>query len=111
MDQDTRGRGIIVDFFSLPAYTQIGAIELHLKTGAILLPGFIHRQGPFKHKIEIGSPLIFEKTGDKEKDWHAGTQLINQVIEAQIRAHPSEWMWMHRRWRRGLEWQKKQQPN
>jgi KDO2-lipid IV(A) lauroyltransferase len=42
-------------------------------------------------------PLI--DTGNEENDLVANTQLYTSFIEDAIRKHPTQWVWMHERWK------------
>ncbi len=99
-DQDTKGKGIFVDFLGYPAYTQVGVALLKLKTKTEILPIFIKRIDFDKHKIIVNEPLKFNITGDKEKDVYHITEQCNRIIEKQIYSSPEQWMWMHNRWKR-----------
>jgi KDO2-lipid IV(A) lauroyltransferase len=42
-------------------------------------------------------PLV--TTGDEETDLITNTQLFTDFTEKIVRAHPSQWVWMHERWK------------
>ena len=43
--------------------------------------------------------IAIEPTGDREADILSLTARFTAVIEAQIRADPTQWFWIHDRWR------------
>jgi Kdo2-lipid IVA lauroyltransferase/acyltransferase len=95
-DVDTTGRGVFVDFFGKPAYTPVGPALLSARYGAPLVTGFLTRRDGERHLAEIAEPI--ETRGDADADLLATTTDITARIEAQIRRHPEQWIWMHRRW-------------
>ena len=40
-----------------------------------------------------------EKTEDKDRDVVRTTILLNEIIEDHIRRYPTEWFWLHNRWK------------
>lgn len=100
MDQDANVDGVFVDFFGRPAYTPKGPLILALATGAAILPIFTTRQADNTHKITFLPIYQINLTGDKKADILYNTAQLNQIIEAQIRQTPDQWVWMHQRWKR-----------
>ena len=94
IDQDTKVEGVFVEFFGRPAWTPVGAAELALRFDAAVLPTFIERRADGSHRAVIHPELPLPT------DPTAATALMSAAIEAQIRAHPEQWVWLHRRWRR-----------
>jgi len=99
IDQDTRVKGVFVTFFGRPAYTPTGAVELAIRTGAALVPMAIHRNGDAKHTIEVLEPLNVTTTGNEDKDITLQTQRCTEILEGFIRRYPTQWVWMHERWK------------
>lgn len=98
-DVDTSVRGVFVDFFGRPAHTPIGPALLSARYGAPLLSGFLTRRGGERHLLEIGEPVGAADSADDEDGLAQATAAVTARIEAQIRRHPEQWIWMHRRWR------------
>jgi KDO2-lipid IV(A) lauroyltransferase len=48
---------------------------------------------------EIHSPLPIPQDGSLEDRVEELTAVATAAIERQVRAHPEQWVWMHRRWR------------
>ena len=100
IDQDIRGiPGVFVPFFGRPAWTPSGGAMLAIRRGCPVVPGFIHRRADGTHKAEIHPPLPIPIGGSLEDRVEELTAAATAVIEGQIRAHPEQWVWMHRRWR------------
>jgi len=100
IDQDIRDiPGVFVPFFGRPAWTPSGAASLALRGQCPLVPAFGHRRSDGRHVVEIHPPLPEPPPGASEERITALTAAATAAIERQIRAHPEQWVWMHRRWR------------
>jgi KDO2-lipid IV(A) lauroyltransferase len=97
VDQKT-WEGVPAPFFGRDAMTTPAPASLALKLGAILLPASAERIGGAHFRVKIHKPIEFKPTGDYERDVLALTAKINEAIEAIVRAQPSQWLWIHRRW-------------
>ena len=49
--------------------------------------------------MRIRPPIEFTPTGNHDADVLALTAKINEAIEACVRERPSQWLWIHRRWK------------
>lgn len=90
--------GCLISFLGRPAWASKAPILLSRKTGVSILPVFIHRQGE-KHVIEVHPQLQFSGGADDESIRN-DVQLYSSAIEKFIVAHPTDWYWVHRRWKR-----------
>jgi len=100
IDQDIRDiPGVHVPFFGRPALTPVGAAQLALKAGCPVVPLFSYRRKDMSHLGEIFPPIPIPDSGSMEERALELTARATAVIEAQIRRHPEQWVWMHRRWR------------
>ena len=97
VDQKT-GEGIAAPFFGREAMTTPAPASLALKLGALLLPASAERVGGAHFRMKIHPPIEFSPSGDYERDVLALTAKMNLAIETMVRAHPSQWLWIHRRW-------------
>lgn len=96
----TRALGVFVDFFGLPASTNVGIARLALRTGAPVMPVFLVRQGRSARHVAHLLPLIeVERTGDAAEDVRHNTARFSAVFEEMIRKYPEQWLWMHKRWK------------
>lgn len=99
LDQDAGREGVFVPFFGRPASTSRSLAVLALKTGAPVIPAFIHRLPEGGHQITLEPAIPLARGGQREHDVVANTARFTEAIERQVRAHPEQWFWVHRRWK------------
>jgi len=100
IDQDIDAPGAFVEFFGQPAWTPSGAGILALRTRRPVVPGYARRLPDGSFRLTFEPAIIPVSTGDLEADAACLTARLTARIEAWVRAEPSQWVWMHRRWRR-----------
>jgi len=98
IDQDIKVPGVFCDFFGKPAFTATGPAAIALRSNAAVVTGALVRSG-CRHRLVINGPHTFEQTGDRQRDIAAMTARMTGIIEASIREHPAQWVWMHERWK------------
>jgi KDO2-lipid IV(A) lauroyltransferase len=99
LDQNmTRADGIFVDFFGRPACTTPGLAFLSGQSRASVIPIFIERLDGGRHAIRVMAPLP-PPPDLKPESIRAATQAYSRITEDWIRAHPGQWIWIHRRWK------------
>jgi Kdo2-lipid IVA lauroyltransferase/acyltransferase len=92
--------GVFVNFFSIPASTTSGLARIALRTDAAVVPVFIYwddKEGKYRLRFEPAVEL--SRTGDEEQDIRENTARFTRVIEDFVRAHPDQWLWVHKRWK------------
>lgn len=99
IDQDTKVKSRFVNFFGMPAATPIGATILAMRTGAAVVPTYIFLDENLQQQMHILPEIPLVMTGDEEADLVANTQLFTNFTEKIVREHPSQWVWMHERWK------------
>ena len=99
IDQDTEVRGMFVDFYGKPAYTPIGAAMLAMDSGAPVLPMFYLKKPDDKYEFIIEKEIQLVMTGNRRQDMEENTRRFHEVIETYIRQYPTQWVWMHNRWK------------
>jgi heptosyltransferase-2 len=94
VDQHAGDKGIWTPFFNrLASTTPLPAI-LAAKTGAELLPVAIITVGPGKWRLDVGE--FVPKQGASIEEL---TYRINRALELLIIRRPSDWFWLHQRWK------------
>jgi KDO2-lipid IV(A) lauroyltransferase len=100
LDQNAaRREGVFVPFFGHPASTSRSLALLAVRTGAPVVPIFIRREGPARHRVVIEPVLPPPVANDPERAVVELTARCTQAIEAAIRRTPEQWLWSHDRWR------------
>jgi KDO2-lipid IV(A) lauroyltransferase len=86
--------GVFVDFFGVPACAGTGFVKLAARSGAAVIPGFaLWSESERRYVLRFYAPVPM--TGDAARD----TQALHSRLEAVIRDHPDQWLWIHRRWK------------
>jgi len=97
VDQKTN-EGLPAPFFGRDAMTTPTPAALALKLGARILFASNRRLGGARFHVTVHPPLEFEPSDDYARDVHNLTTAITARIEEMVRADPSQWLWIHRRW-------------
>ncbi len=99
MDQSVvPSEAILVDFFGEKAWTLKSPVVIARKTGAALLPAFISRRDG-GHIVKI-YPEVKPSPEASEEALRRDLQRLNRFFEEYIEENPSEWLWIHRRWKK-----------
>jgi len=86
--------GVFVEFFGVPASAGTGFAKLAARSGAAVIPGFaLWSPAEQKYVLRFYPPVPM--TGDPAAD----TACLQATLEAVIREHPDQWLWIHRRWK------------
>jgi KDO2-lipid IV(A) lauroyltransferase len=100
MDQSVLpNEGVIVEFLGRPAWTIKTPAIIARKTGAPVIPVFIRRNGE-RHIIEIHDEVKLSKNPEPEEAIREDIQKFTRFIENYVKQNPTEWLWIHRRWKR-----------
>jgi KDO2-lipid IV(A) lauroyltransferase len=104
MDQAVkRDEGFVIDFLGIGAWTMKMPALIARKTGAAVLPAFIHRTER-GHIITIHPAVELSATEDRDAAVVEDTKRFSWYVEEYIRQHPTEWLWIHKRWKRIIKY-------
>jgi Kdo2-lipid IVA lauroyltransferase/acyltransferase len=96
----TPPQGVFVDFFGVAACTAAGMARVAMKTGATVVPAYtIWDSDLKKYKVCFDPPLETVNSGDAAADVITNTARYSAALEAIVRRHPDQWLWVHRRWK------------
>jgi KDO2-lipid IV(A) lauroyltransferase len=92
-------RAVFPTFFGVPAATAPTPAVLALRSGAAVIFTVAVPLPDGRHRVVIEGPLEVPRTGDRDRDVLAFMQDLNDRLERQVRLHPDQWYWLHRRWK------------
>lgn len=98
-DQDAGNSGIFIDFMGVSASIAKGPVMFAMRTDSIILNVFDIRQDDGSHIISISKPMVIENSGNLHEDIKKYTSEIAKSLESMIYKYPSQWLWMHNRWK------------
>lgn len=90
--------GIKAPFFGHVLKTAPGPTRLALRFNAPLLPLSVTRLPKARFIVTFHAPIAVDANPDKTNAIAGTVAAINGFLEQQIREHPQDWFWVHRRW-------------
>ncbi|HTL12002.1 MAG TPA: lysophospholipid acyltransferase family protein, partial [Bdellovibrionota bacterium] len=104
--------GVRVPFFGVPVGTATTVATFARRTGAPVVPVLNYRLPGGKAVVEICPALTWDECeGEVQRALAVNTARYVSVLESHVRAHPEQWLWIHRRFKGDLsplrpgEWQ------
>jgi KDO2-lipid IV(A) lauroyltransferase len=95
-DQDMRGKDtVFAPFFGVPAATITATHQFARVSGCAVVP-FFHRRDGDRYVLRIAPPLEGFPSSDATLD----STRVNAAIEAMVREAPSQYLWIHSRFKR-----------
>ena len=91
--------GSEIQFLGLPTRFTSGPAVLALRWQAALVPVFIYRQSNDRHRIVIEREIDLEGEGSLKQKALTATRDYAARLEGHIRDFPTQWLWLHRRWK------------
>jgi len=94
----TPHKSVAVPFFGRMAWTTPIITQIAMKRSIPVVPAFSYRTDDLRYRIVLEEPIVLDSeiTDDTVR---GNTALLSDKIEAAIRQEPSQWFWVHRRWR------------
>jgi KDO2-lipid IV(A) lauroyltransferase len=87
--------GVRTTFFGRETGTAAGLAVMAERSKAPVLSVYTWRRPNGRHVIEFVREI---PTGDADRE--VVTQRFNHELEAFVRLHPDQWMWIHKRWKK-----------
>lgn len=100
--------GVRVPFLGQVVGTNTVLATLAKRTGAPVIHGVCFREGK-KIIVQISEPLQWQDDEDTQKEIAINTAHYARLLEEDIRAHPDQWLWTHRRFKGDLTPLRKQE--
>ena len=91
--------GVFVDFFDRLACTTFGPARVAQKTGAPLVLGLVVWDATLrKYRLRF-ERVDWIHGACPEEEIRVNTENFTRLLESTIRQYPSQWLWVHRRWK------------
>lgn len=98
-DQSPGSNAVPVTFFGHPCWATIAPIMVAMRAKVPIHLLHMHRNPDATYTFDIGPEIVTVRTGDFYEDLRVNSQRIQDALEALVRAHPHQWLWLHRRWK------------
>jgi KDO2-lipid IV(A) lauroyltransferase len=92
--------GVYVDFFNKSVPTPPGPALLAKRVGVPIIPAYVYRDRSNHHHITVLPEIPLVQDDDHDKFLLLNTQNQMDWIAEILVKHPTEWLWLHRRWKR-----------
>lgn len=104
-DQDFgRKNSVFVDFFGHPAATITATSRIAKAGNALVMPiSYFRREDNSGYDVRVHPPLAIP-SGDDLED----ARIANHFLESQLRQHPSQYLWLHKRFKTSPDKDEKQ---
>lgn len=103
--------GVRVPVFGVPVGTSNAVAILAKRTGAVVLPVKNYLNDSHQRIVEIGEAIVWEDASELHLEVALNTARFASRLEKDIKQHPGQWLWIHRRFKGDLsplrhgEWQ------
>jgi KDO2-lipid IV(A) lauroyltransferase len=98
IDQPKATANVKVQFLDRWVPVPAGAAALAARTGASVLAVGVIRGPDNTFDAIIQGPILWQPTGDKERDVQLLTQRVMDVLEEMVREHPEQWFVFRALW-------------
>ncbi len=92
--------GIYVNFFNKSVPSPAGPALLAKRVGVPIIPAYIYRDKNNNHTINVLPEIPLQQEDDHDKFMLTNTQTMIDWVARILIKHPTEWLWLHNRWKR-----------
>ena len=92
--------GIYINFFNKSVPSLAGPALLSKRLGIPVIPAYIIRDTENHHHLTISPEIPIKEVSEDEDSIVVNTQEQIDWIAGIVKAHPTEWLWLHKRWKR-----------
>ncbi len=91
--------GIPAPFFGRVASTTSALARIVDRTEALVMPAAAIRIAPSRYRLVVERVLDVRSLPPEQRGVAELTARFNAILEAMVRRHPEQWLWLHNRWR------------
>ena len=99
IDQSPRQSAVPVRFFGVETWGTAAPAILAARAKAPVHVAALIREPDGRYVLRISPRVVLSTEGGQRSRMLDNTQRCQEAIEALIRAHPEQWLWIHRRWK------------
>lgn len=92
--------GVYINFFNKSVPSLPGPALLSKRMGVPVIPAYITRDSSDHHHLTILPEIPLKEIDDREEFTVVNTQAQLDWIAGILQTHPTEWLWLHNRWKR-----------
>jgi len=96
---DVKLQGKLLNFLGRKAHCSDIIARLYCKYKLNIIPCNVTRVNDHCFTINFHPPVIFNEDDVKNSDYQAMTTQVNKIYEKWIAENPSQWYWLHNRWK------------
>jgi KDO2-lipid IV(A) lauroyltransferase len=96
IDQDTSVESVTIDFLGHPARTAVGPVKLASRTGASIVPLAMLMAEDGRYHMQVKEPI---RVDGEDGSLESEVERCSKAVENFISKKPSQWVWMHKRWK------------
>lgn len=91
--------GVRTKFFGHETGTALGLAIMAERSGASVVPAYTFRNKEGKTVVCFEAEIPMEISTDRDQSLEKMTQVYTDQLEVFVKKHPTQWMWLHRRWK------------
>jgi KDO2-lipid IV(A) lauroyltransferase len=99
-DQSPRTSAVPVNFFGHPCWASIGPVMAALRGKVPVHLATMVRSDDGHYTLKFSEEIPLIRSGQVRRDLVENSQRCQDAIEAAVREHPDQWLWLHRRWKK-----------
>lgn len=98
-DQDAGYHGVFIPFMGRMASMHKGMVSVAIKEQVPIYPIFLVREKNWKFRIIVFSEIQYQQSWEHAKKIKYVLTQYASILESVICRYPSQWLWLHRRWK------------
>ena len=101
-DQNAKNKGVMIDFFGVPASIPKGAAHFHFLSKAKVVVGFVMLNKNLKYDFKLEYINIQNNIEQKEELIVKVNEIYVQMLEEEILKYPEQYFWFHKKWDKSI---------
>ena len=87
-----------LNFFGLPSALPDGHVRMALKAGVPIMVAAVHMNNDGLYELSLSEPIPMVRMVEPKIEIRSNAEIILQIIESHIRAHPTQWQMFYPVW-------------